>query len=374
MLRNGVRGDVSDGSGFLVIGGGIAGLSVALALASRAQRVTVFDEPRAGAASRASAGMLAPGIGFPDWLTDRAFAARDHYSGFLAALQAGTGLDVPLNHHGLIELVASRAAADAAVARLVRRVSGASNPAPEVLGATDLEALEPGLGSHPWGVLHPGDGAVDVHRLMDALDAAVALHPAIDRRKSAVSGVQVGEDAASVTHVDGGTTRGGCVVLAGGAWVSQLTGLPQPIPVRPVRGQLMLLARAGVRHVIDGGGGYLVPRGGMVLVGATVEEVGYAAESTLGGAAELSGIATRVLPALATAAVVDRWAGLRPVTPDGFPIAGRDPRAPRLAYCCGLSRNGVLFGPWLAEQLARALVEERTEGLDGFGIDRFVQR
>ena len=37
---------------------------------------------------------------------------------------------------------------------------------------------------------------------------------------------------------------------------------------------------------------------------------------------------------------------------DTHPILGADPESPALVYACGYSRNGILFAPWAAAQLA----------------------
>jgi glycine oxidase len=137
-----------------------------------------------------------------------------------------------------------------------------------------------------------------------------------------------------------------------------------------VRGQLLRLAQSPVRHVTYGGGGYLVPRGDTVLVGATSEEAGFENETSLAGLAALRHIAARAVPSLGAAVVVDHWAGLRPMSLDGHPILGPDPDSPALVYACGFSRNGILFAPWAAARLADVLVGDDADGLEPFRVDR----
>jgi glycine/D-amino acid oxidase-like deaminating enzyme len=93
-------------------------------------------------------------------------------------------------------------------------------------------------------------------------------------------------------------------------------------------------------------------------------------ETSLGGLSALRSIATRAIPALANALVVDHWAGLRPMSLDTHPILGADPESPALVYACGYSRNGILFAPWAAAQLADVLVGEPAPELETFRVDR----
>jgi glycine oxidase len=107
-----------------------------------------------------------------------------------------------------------------------------------------------------------------------------------------------------------------------------------------------------------------------VLVGATSEDAGFENETSLAGLATLRHIATRAIPALAGALVVDHWAGLRPMSLDSHPILGTDPESPALIYACGYSRNGILFAPWAAAQLAALAVGEAVPDLEPFSVTR----
>ena len=152
---------------------------------------------------------------------------------------------------------------------------------------------------------------------------------------------------------DGGTIAAGRLVVAAGAWVSQLEGLPRAIPVVPVRGQMIGFAAAPVRHVIHGPGAYVVPRpAGRTIVGATMEHAGFDAGTSPEAATRLADAAGRLAPGLAGLPVMEHWAGLRPTTPDQLPILGPDPEHGTVLYACGHSRNGILMAPLTAECIA----------------------
>ena len=348
----------------VVLGGGIAGLTSALAAAERGMRVTIIDQPRPGAASRASAGMLAPSIaGLPDATRPLATEARDFYPRFLERLRDRTDVDVALDRSGILELAESEAD--------LEQRSRRAGPDAERLDAGELANLEPALASHPGAILHPGDGAVDTVALMAALDVAVARHPRVTRATDEVASFDARGNLPAFRS-KGGTRYGSPrLLVAGGVWASGLPGLPRALPVRPVRGQLLRLQGLPVRHVIQTADGYLVPRGGTLIVGATHEETGFDSGTTPRGLATLRGIASRAVPVLGHAAIADHWAGLRPMTPDGLPVVGADPTLPALHYACGFSRNGILLAPWAASQLALMLAGTGAgAALAGFAVTR----
>lgn len=348
----------------VVLGGGIAGLTAALAAAERGIRVTVIDQARAGAASRASAGILAPSVDGqhePAW--SAAIQARDFYPPFLDRLCAHTEVDVALDRAGVLEL----AGTDAELERLVARSPDATR-----LDAAALATLEPALASHAGALLHPDDGAIDNVGLMSALDVAVARHERVARVTDEIASLDARGNLPAFRSRGGTRYAGRRLLLASGAWAGALPGLPRALPLRPVRGELFRLEGLPVGHVTFGGGGYLVPRKGSLLVGATSEETGFDATTTPRGSRLLRAMATAVIPALAKTPVLEHWAALRPMSADGLPILGADPALPSLFYACGYSRNGILFGPWAAEQLAVALSGGNAPAtLAPFSVARF---
>jgi glycine oxidase ThiO len=351
---------VSNTADVIVLGGGIAGLTVALEAARRDLSVIVLDTPRPGAASRAAAGMLAPSVeDVPASMLGAAFAARDHYPAYLAELRERTDIEVPLDRGGILQL-ASESDADA----LRRRAPVGA----EWLDAAALADREPAFAGHHGALLHPHDGAVDNLLLMDALERAVATEASIKRVSADV--LSIDADQPSALTPTRGRFYSARLVLCSGAWAGGLAGLPRRVAVRPVRGQLLRLAHSPIHHVTYGAGGYLVPRGDTLLVGATSEEAGFENETSLAGLATLRNIASRAIPSLANALVVDHWAGLRPMSLDTHPILGADPESPALVYACGYSRNGILFAPWAAAQLASVLVGDPAPELAPFRVDR----
>src|SRR5262249_27686121 len=123
------------------------------------------------------------------------------------------------------------------------------------------------------------------------------------------------------------------------------------------------------RHVVWGNEVYLVPRGKRLLIGATMAEAGFDTSVTDAAAHWLSSRAIGLMPSLATWEVVERWAGLRPATPDGVPVLGAT-KVACLFVASGQFRNGILFAPAIAETMTR-LVLGHAAAIPAFDPRRF---
>ncbi|HXB25503.1 MAG TPA: FAD-dependent oxidoreductase [Gemmatimonadaceae bacterium] len=353
----------------IVVGGGGVGLSIALAAAGRGLSVVLVAEHRAGEAFPAAAGILAP----PSLeMVDRsaagpehafAVAARDRYPSYLIELAEQSGVAVPINRLGLLHIVLDDAGA---VEQAAMHIPGTT-----WLDRAALAALEPSLAHAAGARLFPEDGAVDNVVLLRALEMGVARSARIRQLSGPARGIRI-EPNAIACEIGGEWVSAEQLVLAAGAWSPLIEGLPRPLPVEPLRGQMISLAASPVRHVVYGHDGYLVPRGDMTLVGATMEHAAFDVSTTAEGVAGLRAAAAKLCPALAGLPVAKAWAGLRPVSPDFLPIIGRDPDSPSLIYACGHSRNGVLMAPLTADCVAALLVGETPPAsLAAFGIERF---
>jgi len=170
-----------------------------------------------------------------------------------------------------------------------------------------------------------------------------------------------------------GKTPAAHVVLAAGVWAPQIAGLPRPLPVEPVRGQMAATAwPAGTpAAVFYHDQGYVLSRGGDALLGSTMEHAGFECRVTNEGLAQIFRGAVRLLPALLNQAVQRMWAGLRPVTPDGRPIVGPDPDVERLWYAAGHGRSGILLAALTGEIIADLVTKGETDvDISALRVDR----
>ncbi len=352
----------------VVVGAGLIGLACTAALADRGLTVTLLADIRRGEASAAAAGMLAPSVERASGSAHAfAVAARDRYPAYLDRLAGETGIDVPLNRLGILEIALTEAEADMLRSR--------ANAGSLWLTQPDLAALEPALAHAAGAVLHPDDGAVNNLVLMRALKRLVGQHARVTVIADAAVRLTRQAGGVTVSTRDERTLAAGSVVLAAGAWVADIEGLPRDLPVEPVRGQMLSMAASPVRHVVYGGGGYIVPRGdGRTYVGSTMERVAFAAETTEEGMREVRSKGLAICPALSSARMLNGWAGLRPVTPDLLPIVGRDRAEPEVVYACGHSRNGVLMAPLTGECVADLVAGDPPRAdLSDFDPERFTR-
>lgn len=259
-----------------VVGAGVAGLAAALALADTGLDVVLLSDARAGEASPAAGGILDTGHGFTEpAIRDLMRVARDMWPAYLAMLEERTGVAVPLNRDGVLELAPSIHEAE----RLRAHATGDV----EWLDASELIRLEPQL-THVLGALHfRHDGAVNPLVLLKALKQAVGRHVHVRVLPLTVTAITPGAtaDATALTLGDGTSLSAMRVVIAGGAWSGAIVGLPMHLPIAPVRGQLMSVASKALRHVVMLGDGYAIPRGdGRTILGGTEEHTGFDAQHT----------------------------------------------------------------------------------------------
>jgi glycine oxidase len=353
----------------IVVGAGIIGLTTAAAAGRRGLTVTLVGDERAGEASTAAAGMLAPSVERADGPAhDFAIAARSRYPSYVEELAEQTGIRVPLNRLGILQVALTSAGAKGL------RKSPASGA--EWIDRIALADAEPTLGHAIGAMLNPDDGAVDNITLLRALEALIDTMPLVTHTHDTVKRVIAHETRPRVELASGKSIDSAFVVIAGGAWSSLVDGLPLLGAVAPSRGQLIAYDSIGLRHVVYGPRGYLVPRGTLsTIAGSTMEYVGFDSSTTEEGLGRVGSAAQEIAPALAVSPVQRSWAGLRPVTPDLLPMIGTDREYPAVIYSCGHSRNGILLAPLSADVVASLLSGEQPKhDLSQFRPERFQGR
>jgi len=366
----GLRADVA------IVGAGVIGCSLARELAGRGRDVLLIDGRHPGAeASSAAAGLLSPQNEARESnpFFDLGLESRALHASLAEQLASETGIAVGYRRCGILRCTFAEGG------RLRREFGWQAEAALglEFADATAAASRSGGRVSAQIGesLFFPNEAIVDSARLTQALALSAERRGARILRASARrfllrAGVCRG------IETDRGPIEAGQTVDAAGAWAGFDSGLPFAVPVVPIRGQMVELQTPGrdLPVVVQSDSVYLVPRaGGSVLVGATVEDVGYRKEVTARGITGLIGAAVALMPDLADATFVRAWAGLRPGTPDEWPILGPTP-VPGLFLATGHYRNGILLAPITALLLADVLTGATTRDLAPFSIDRFASR
>jgi glycine oxidase len=340
----------------LIAGGGVVGAACARSLARRGVRVTVVEPgPLDGAATPASAGMLAP---FAEATRDDpmlgfAIRARDLYDELAPELLEETGIDIGLWREGVLQVALTPD--DVTRLRETTAWQRQQGFAVEWLDAEEVRDRLPGIAPDCAGAaVALEDGALEPTRLRDALLQSAARSGATIVANERVTRLVV-EDG-RVAGVDTNATHhpAGAVLVAAGCWSGTLAGLPRPLSVEPIRGQMAALEwpQDEPPAIVFGGGGYVVQRGGEALAGSTMEHAGFLAAVTTEGLRRVFTAMHRLYPALDEGKVRRTWAGLRPGTPDGHPILGPDPEVEGLWYATGHGRNGILLAAMSGELIA----------------------
>jgi glycine oxidase ThiO len=363
--RDASRGEVELSAEVIVIGGGVIGLAVTAALAERGVEVTLVSEHRPGEASPAAAGMLAPSVErAPGPAHQFGIAARDRYPSYVEFLAERTGVKVPLNRLGILQIALSE--------KGIKGLQKSALPTTRWLDAKELQHFEPGLPHALGAMFNAQDGAVNNTVLLEALAKLCNQSKWINKLDDAAKSVKAGEESCEVITASGSRLTAPKVVLAAGAWAGKISGARFAKSVKPARGQLVSYSSTPLRHVTYGPRGYIVPRGGITIGGSTMEDVGFDAETTPAGEKKVRSAAEEICPLLATSQSTRAWAGLRPVTPDMLPMIGPDPKHPSLIYACGHSRNGVLMAPLTGDLIADLVTESPlSNDLSQFRPDRF---
>jgi D-amino-acid dehydrogenase len=302
----------------------------------------------------------------------------------LKEVRRETGIEHDQRERGILKILREPAALDAGIAH-AKMLAGEGDLPFRVLDRAAVFALEPALAEGgdtiQGGILFPEDESGDCHlftrRLAEAFERAggrLQLGSTLER-------IEADGDRISGVIADGTRLEADAYVLAAG-WNSPALarGLGLRLPVNPVKGYSITAPRGGWNEA---------PQIAVVDESLKVGVVPLGDRLRLAGSAEFTGAdltlnrrrsdyiwrtALKVYPALGRHVdqqAMERWTGLRPMTPDGPPILGPT-RYRNLLLNTGHGHLGWTFACGSAQVIA-ALVAGRTApiALEGLTLDRF---
>ena len=326
-----------------IIGGGIIGLMTARELLLAGLKVAVIDKGRAGMeCSWAGGGILSP---LYPWRESTALAeltlwSQQFYPDLANKLHAATGIDPEWQRCGM-KIIAT-AEQDEALAWAT------SHTIPIDVSSSD-DAL--------W---LPDTAQIRNPALISALkkylqQAGVEIH-----EYTTVARFRIHNHQVEAIETSRGIFKSTVTVLANGAWGADL--LPD-LDIRPVRGQMICYqAMPGyIRHILLKNSIYIIPRrDGHILVGSTVEDVGFEKGTTEAARTFLAESAEDMLPGINHFPVISHWSGLRPATQTGLPYICKHSELNGLFLNIGHHRNGILLAPGSARLLTDIILDRET--------------
>lgn len=320
----------------IVIGAGALGLASAEALLRQGSEVTVIERIQVGQESSwAGGGILSPLCpwDYPDAVTRLALRGAALFGEWAESLFQATGIDPEFQRCGMLVMPPF----DAPLARHWC----ASH-------AVRIEERDDGL-------FLPDVAQARNPRLLQALRAGVEQLGGRIIEECEVK--EIVSSAGKVKHLatSHGEFEADNYIVTAGAWSNNLLGaFALQTVIKPIRGQMLLFKfdTPPLPHVVLQKDLYLIPRrDGHLLVGSTLEDVGFDKSTTDDAREMLLQRAITVLPVLHEMPVVKHWAGLRPASLGNIPTIGRHPYLKNLFINSGHFRYGVTMATASVEVL-----------------------
>lgn len=331
---------------FLIIGAGAVGLTTAQSLLQAGYRVTLVERGTVGQeASWAGGGILSPLCpwDYRDSVTCLSYRGMGMFADAALRLHDATGIDPEYQRSGMLLLppcadeLATRWCAQHRVA----------------LQAVDIGNYLPG--QEGAGLLLPEVAQVRNPRLLAALRAHVEMLGGVILEQHEVQRFEVAADRVVGLHTDHGKLAADAYIVAAGAWSHVLLGEHAlHMDIRPIRGQILLYKfdTLPFSQILLRENLYFIPRrDGHVLVGSTLEDVGFDKSTTAEARASLMARVCELFPAWRGLQPIRHWAGFRPGSPDNIPTIGRHPHIANLYVNSGHFRYGVTMSLASAELL-----------------------
>ena len=352
-----------------VIGGGITGAFAAYYLARLGAQATIIERSEvAGHASGHNPGGLNPfhGPGIPGAMQALALESFRLHMREWSEIErlSGTGF----GGRRLARIHVAMDDDDAAALAPIESLHHATTDfSAQWLSAEELRRVEPTLAADVLGgLLTEGNAHVNA-ALYTRSVVASALTLGADIVRAQALDVQHHGNRVTGLVLDHGSFPCDGLVIASGSWCAEPSRwLGVTLPIEPVKGELLLAAPSGGMPCADvtwrdvGVYNAAVAPPGTVWLGGTEEKIGHdEVPSSSAHECILDGV-RHLMPGMGDCMILQQMAGLRPVTPDGAPIAGMVGNWENVFVSLGSGRKGMLLGSGLGRAAADVLIDGST--------------
>ena len=356
-----------------IVGGGVIGCAIAYQLSKIGINCTVFEKNRlASGASGATAGMIGP-IWYLDQTPEPYFQlgmrSFEIFPTLVKELEEA-GIDPEFQQTGAIKVLFDEISDAVLLDNLKwQRELGIGV---RWIDRKELIDREPEItGKAVGGVFSPRDGSIVGIAFVKALAHAATRLGARFFEDVEVMGLEINKDKVIGIRTQLGIYHADHTIICAGPWSGIVKRwLPYSIPVRPIKGQRILLRKSGFlpKSTVQS----IVPqKDGSVLSAATREEGNFDQVVTGEAISQMVAKAKEVFPILHDAEFVSASAGVRPGTPDGIPILGPIPGWSGVSLASGHDHVGIMCSPSTAELMADCVATGDCSQLAPFSIERF---
>lgn len=336
---------------FIVVGGGIVGMTSARELAMQGSSVAIFDRKELGMETSWAAGGILSSM--RPWAEHSASAQLSEqgkilYPDYVESLKQESGVDSEYIRSGLIIVAEDHA---------YRTKAWASSG--NIKLVDNIQSSSSGLNLPEHSVLLPDIAQVRPPKLLKALRKSLEGLSVSIYENTEITNLEVKNNQFQSVEFDGGKVHAGAVIITAGAWSNSILGnINIEIDAKPIRGQIVCIKLDNnvLDKIILDDAHYLIPRNdGHILIGSNMEDVGFVNETTKVALQELLKWAYSIYPALSKAKPVRHWSGLRPSTATGKPIIGQIPGFKNIYINTGHFRKGIIQAPASARLLVDSL-------------------
>ena len=313
-------------------------------------------------ASWAGAGILTSHATTNEPYPELCRASLNLYPNLAEELREETNIDIEFIRSGTLSVFFDEREAAGLIGLAERRVNRGFTA--EVLSPNQVWKVEPSVSKNIAGaVLFPEDGHVRNPKMVKALAIGASNHGTEFLLGNPVSNFIRENGHITGVYVNGETIHADTFVVAAGCWSGKIVAdLDFQISIQPSKGQIVLIESVPpiIRRTIDGLGIYIVPRtDGKILLGATVEMVGYDKTPTVDGVKQMIDAAVEIAPELSECKFDQTWVGLRPYHKNG-PCLGYIPGYDNVVLASGHYKNGILLAPITGKLISELLTSGQT--------------